>query len=171
MFLFSLVWIFYVRYGLIWISTTLVFVLASLGNCATYLMDKHTDKTSSWSFNVGYVNSAACVVYGYAAVVPLAFYFLLQYMGSYADLVRFWCMWGYSLFIFVLASVSTFLLLFCPSHFVFHPFLSYWNLLDVWDTKGKKIRDWEGTNLFIQICCFLWNFEFCCAFNFLAKIW
>ncbi|XP_015876598.1 uncharacterized protein LOC107413217 isoform X2 [Ziziphus jujuba] len=91
-------------YGLIWISTTLVFVLASLGNCATYLMEKHTDKTSSWSFNVGYINTAACAVYGYAAVVPLAFYFLLQYMGSYADLVRFWCMWGYSLFIFVLAS-------------------------------------------------------------------
>ncbi|KAF3433641.1 hypothetical protein FNV43_RR24744 [Rhamnella rubrinervis] len=91
-------------YGLIWISTTLVFVLASLGNCATYLMQKHTDKSSPWSFNVGYVNLAACSVYGYTAVVPLAFYFLLQYMGANASLVRFWCMWGYSLFIFVPAS-------------------------------------------------------------------
>lgn len=97
------------RYGLIWISTTLVFVLASLGNCATYLMQKHTDKSSSWSYNVGYMNLAACSVYGYAAVVPLAFYFLLQYMGANASLVRFWCMWGYSLFIFILASVSTYL--------------------------------------------------------------
>ncbi|PON37368.1 Yip1 domain containing protein [Parasponia andersonii] len=91
-------------YGLIWISTTLVFVLASLGNCATYLMQKHTNSGTSWSFNVNYVNVAAGSVYGYAAVVPLAFYFLLQYMGSNPSLVKFWCMWGYSLFIFVLAS-------------------------------------------------------------------
>ncbi|GLT69050.1 hypothetical protein SLA2020_412320 [Shorea laevis] len=91
-------------YGLIWISTTLVFVLASFGNCATYLMDKHSDSTTSWSFDVSYVNMAAMSVYGYAIVVPLAFYFLLQYLGSNASLVRFWCLWGYSLSVFVLAS-------------------------------------------------------------------
>ncbi|KAL5567597.1 hypothetical protein UlMin_025584 [Ulmus minor] len=91
-------------YGLIWISTTLVFVLAALGNCATYLMEKRTDSTTSWSFNVSYMNVAASSVYGYAAVVPLAFYLLLQYMGLRPNLVRFWCMWGYSLFIFVLVS-------------------------------------------------------------------
>lgn len=102
----------YFRYGLIWISTTLVFVLASLGNCATYLMQKHSDSSTSWSFNVNYVNLAAGSVYGYAAVVPLAFYFLLQYMGSNPSLVKFWCMWGYSLFVFVLASVSNCLLFF-----------------------------------------------------------
>ncbi|XP_034205908.1 protein YIPF1 homolog isoform X2 [Prunus dulcis] len=38
-------------YGLIWISTTLVFVLAALGNCATYLMEKHSDSSTSWAFN------------------------------------------------------------------------------------------------------------------------
>lgn len=103
-------------YGLIWISTTLVFVLASLGNCATYLMQKHTDKGTSWSFNVSYMNVAAGVIYGYAAVVPLAFYFLLQYLGSGSNpsLVQFWCMWGYSLFIFVPASF----LLLIPVEFV-----------------------------------------------------
>lgn len=91
-------------YGLIWISTTLVFVLAALGNCATYLMEKHSDSSTSWAFNVSYMNLAAFSVYGYAILVPLAFYFLLHYLGSNASLVRFWCMWGYSLFIFVLAS-------------------------------------------------------------------
>ncbi|XP_039013951.1 protein YIPF1 homolog [Hibiscus syriacus] len=88
-------------YGLIWITTTLVFALASFGNCATYLMQKHTDGTTSWSFDVGYINAAASGIYGYAVVVPVAFYFLLQYLGSNASLVRFWCMWGYSLSIFV----------------------------------------------------------------------
>ncbi|XP_043696531.1 protein YIPF1 homolog [Telopea speciosissima] len=92
-------------YGLIWISTTLVIVLASLGNCATYLMRKRNDSSTSWSFDVNFLNLAACAVYGYAFLVPLAFYFLIQHLGSSASLVRFWCMWGYSLFIFILSSI------------------------------------------------------------------
>ncbi|KAF8402981.1 hypothetical protein HHK36_011074 [Tetracentron sinense] len=91
-------------YGLIWISTTLVFVIASLGNCATYMMRKRNDHSTSWSFDVSYVNLAACAVYGYALVVPVAFYFLLQYLGSNTSLVRLWCMWGYSLFVFIISS-------------------------------------------------------------------
>ncbi|KAF7147617.1 hypothetical protein RHSIM_Rhsim03G0136700 [Rhododendron simsii] len=91
-------------YGLIWTATTLVFVIASLGNCATYLMDLRSDTSTSWSFDVSYVDVAACLIYGYVIVVPLGFYFLLQYLGSNPRLVCFWCMWGYSLFIFVLSS-------------------------------------------------------------------
>ncbi|KAJ4977674.1 hypothetical protein NE237_008454 [Protea cynaroides] len=92
-------------YGLLWISTTLVFVIALLGNFATYLMRKQNDTSTSWSFEVNYVNLAACAVYGYALLVPLAFYFLLRYLGSNASLVQLWCMWGYSLFIFILSSI------------------------------------------------------------------
>ncbi|KAL3521141.1 hypothetical protein ACH5RR_019290 [Cinchona calisaya] len=91
-------------YGLIWISTTLIFVIASLGNCATYLMHRSNDSTISWTFDVSYVNVATCAIYGYALLVPLGFYFLLQYMGANASLIRFWCLWGYSLFIFILSS-------------------------------------------------------------------
>ncbi|KAL6977402.1 hypothetical protein U1Q18_026200 [Sarracenia purpurea var. burkii] len=94
-------------YGLIWVSTTLVFIIASLGNVSTYLMNKRSDSSTSWSFDVSYVSLAACSIYGYAVVVPLAFYFLLQYLGSNASLICLWCLWGYSLFFFV---VSSFLL-------------------------------------------------------------
>ncbi|XP_074324526.1 uncharacterized protein LOC141661417 [Apium graveolens] len=101
-------------YGLVWISTTLVFLIASLGNCATYLMLKTSDINNSWSFDVNYVNMAAVYVYGYALVVPLVFYFLLRYLGSNVSLVRFWCMWGYSLFVFIPSS----LLLVIPVEFI-----------------------------------------------------
>ncbi|CAI0443346.1 unnamed protein product [Linum tenue] len=94
-------------YGLVWIATTLVFLLSALGNCATYLILKHADSSASWSFDVGYVNAAAVSIYGYAIIVPLGFYFLLRYLELSASLIRFWCMWGYSLFIFVPCSVST----------------------------------------------------------------
>lgn len=91
-------------YGLVWISTTLVFVISSIGNCATYLMHKRSDSSSSWNFDVNYLNVAACSVYGYALLVPLGFYLLLRYMGISASLIRFWCLWGYSLFVLVLSS-------------------------------------------------------------------
>ncbi|XP_073009032.1 uncharacterized protein [Typha latifolia] len=92
-------------YGLVWISTTLIFVLSAFGNSATYLMQKRSDPNYSWNFDVNYVNWAACVIYGYAIAVPAIFYFLLQYFGSPASLVRLWCMWGYSLFIFIPSSL------------------------------------------------------------------
>lgn len=91
-------------YGIIWISTSLVFVIAALGNCATYLIHKRGDSSTLWSFDVSYLNVAACAVYGYALLAPAAFYFLLQYIGLSASLVSFWCMWGYSLFIFIPSS-------------------------------------------------------------------
>jgi hypothetical protein len=101
-------------YGLVWICTTLVFLIASFGNCATYLMKKRNDSATSWNFDVNYVNLAAGSLYGYAVIVPLGFYFLLQYLGSNAKLVHFWCMWGYSLFIFVPCSF----LLLIPVEFI-----------------------------------------------------
>ncbi|KAL6841351.1 hypothetical protein ACP4OV_028869 [Aristida adscensionis] len=91
-------------YGPLWITTTLIFMLATFGNFATYLMQKKTD-LNIWNFDVGYFNWAATVMYGYAIIVPAAFFFLFQYFGSRPSLVRFWCMWGYSLFIFIPASI------------------------------------------------------------------
>ncbi|RWV87327.1 hypothetical protein GW17_00050689, partial [Ensete ventricosum] len=93
-------------YGPVWISATLVFMLAALGNYGTYLIQKRSEQNGDWEFDVSYVDWAACVVFGYAVAVPAAFYFLLQYFGLNANLVRLWCMWGYSLFVFVPASVT-----------------------------------------------------------------
>ncbi|KAG6418579.1 hypothetical protein SASPL_120783 [Salvia splendens] len=86
---------------LVWISTTLVFVIASLGNCATYLMNSKGSPNITWTFDVNYVNVAAGSIYGYALIVPLGYY-----LGAIVSLVRFWFLWGYSLFIFILTSVS-----------------------------------------------------------------
>lgn len=94
------------RYGPVWISTTLVFMLAALGNFATYTIQKRSDPSMSWNFDVGFVNWAALVIYGYVIVVPAALFFLLQYFGINSSLIRLWCIWGYSLFIFIPASVS-----------------------------------------------------------------
>ncbi|WOL14977.1 hypothetical protein Cni_G23758 [Canna indica] len=88
-------------YGPVWISATLIFMLAALGNVGTYLKQKGVDPSTTWIFDVSYINWAACIIFGYALAVPAAFYFLLHYFGHSASLIRLWCMWGYSLFVFL----------------------------------------------------------------------
>ncbi|KAF6161135.1 hypothetical protein GIB67_007776 [Kingdonia uniflora] len=151
-------------YGLIWISTTLVFVIAALGNCATYLMDRHTDKKTTWSFDVNYVNVAAVAVYGYALLVPTAFSFMLQYLGSNSSLVRFWCMWGYSLFIFILSSF----LLVIPVEFL------RWLIILIAGSASScfvalNMRSYiEGTDLtMVAVASFILQF----ALSLFIKIW
>ncbi|KAK8547540.1 hypothetical protein V6N12_031677 [Hibiscus sabdariffa] len=69
-------------YGHIWLTTTLLFMLPSFGNSVTYLMQKHTNITTSWSFDLGYLSVAVSGIHGYVIVMSLAFYFLLQYQDS-----------------------------------------------------------------------------------------
>ena len=73
----------------------LIFVIAALGSCATYLTKKRSNSSTTRSFDVGCLNLPFCSIYGYALLVAAAFYFLLQYLGSNASLVRCWCLWGY----------------------------------------------------------------------------
>lgn len=89
-------------YGPFWICTTLIFVAAALGNFASYL--SHKLKHEAWKYDINKVTWSAGMFYGYEFVVPLAFYFLLNYFGVTSGLVQLWCLYGYSLFIFIPAS-------------------------------------------------------------------
>ena len=91
------------RYGPFWICTTLVFVAAALGNYADYLSNN-----ASWQFNISKVNWAAGIFYGYTCILPLILYFFFNYIGASVGVVRLWCLYGYSLFAFIPASVSFF---------------------------------------------------------------
>lgn len=87
-------------YGPFWICTTLIFVAAALGNYATYLSTHE-----SWNLDISKVNWAAGLFYGYTCVLPLAIYFLLKYLNLSMGIVQLWCLYGYSLFVFIPASV------------------------------------------------------------------
>lgn len=98
-------------YGPLWISTTLVFAVAALGNYASYLQSEHK---TDWYYDINYISWAACFIYGYLCLVPLGFYFLLRYWGISTPLVQLWCLYGYSLFTFIPASI----LLIFPTEFL-----------------------------------------------------
>ncbi|KAK8299469.1 hypothetical protein E1A91_D05G327200v1 [Gossypium mustelinum] len=59
-------------YGLIWITTTLVFMLASFGNWATYLMQKHSDGS-----NASLVRFWCMWGYSFSIFIPTALLLLI----------------------------------------------------------------------------------------------
>lgn len=105
------------RYGPFWICTTLIFVAASIGTFVTYLAHKLKDK--EWNYDINLVTWSAGLFYGYVTVVPLCLYVILKYFSAPASLVQLFCLYGYSLFVFIPAMVS-----FCtsisPSYFNFN---------------------------------------------------
>lgn len=86
-------------YGPFWICTTLIFVAASIGTFITYLAHKFQNK--DWDYDINLVTWSAGLFYGYVTIVPLGLYIILKYFSAPLGLVQLWCLYGYSLFIFI----------------------------------------------------------------------
>ena len=95
------------RYGPFWTCTTLIFVAASIATFVTYLSHKWHKK--EWTYDINLVTWSAGLFYGYVTFVPLGLYVILKYFSAPAGLVQLWCLYGYSLFIFIPASVCNIL--------------------------------------------------------------
>ncbi|CAI9102240.1 OLC1v1000479C1 [Oldenlandia corymbosa var. corymbosa] len=86
-------------YGPFWICTTLIFVAASIGTFVTYLSHKLQNK--EWNYDINLVTWSAGLFYGYVTIVPICLYVILKYFSAPAGLVQLFCLYGYSLFIFI----------------------------------------------------------------------
>jgi protein YIPF1/2 len=95
--------LFVIRYGPFWICTTLIFVAAAIGAFMTYLEHKWHKK--DWSYDINLVTWSFGLFYGYVLLVPLGLYLILKYFSAPSGLVQLWCLYGYSLFIFIPATV------------------------------------------------------------------
>ncbi|KAL4202466.1 hypothetical protein AMTRI_Chr02g263780 [Amborella trichopoda] len=89
-------------YGPFWICTSLIFVAASIGTFITYLAHKLNKK--EWNYDINLVTWSAGLFYGYVTIVPLLLYVILKYFSAPSGLVQLWCLYGYSLFVFIPAS-------------------------------------------------------------------
>lgn len=92
------------RYGPFWICTTLIFVAASIGTFVTYIA--HKLKKKEWNYDINLVTWSAGMFYGYVTIVPLVLYIILKYFSAPSGLVQLFCLYGYSLFVFIPALVS-----------------------------------------------------------------
>ncbi|GBG67882.1 hypothetical protein CBR_g1001 [Chara braunii] len=84
-------------YGPFWICTTLIFLSSALGNIANYL----SSEEKTWHLDISNVSRSTGIFYGYVGVVPLVLFAVLKYFGMSSGLVQLWCMYGYSLFIYI----------------------------------------------------------------------
>ncbi|XP_060531175.1 protein YIPF1 isoform X2 [Cylas formicarius] len=101
-------------YGPFWISVTLIFTLAISGNVVSYL--HHRGPNFHWKYNFHLVSYAATTICLYVTVIPSTLWGLLKYTTEVVDIeglgdtvtpgmLELICIYGYSLFIFVPASV------------------------------------------------------------------
>ncbi|OVA07926.1 Yip1 domain [Macleaya cordata] len=86
-------------YGPFWICTTLIFVAAAIGTFVTYVAHKLQKK--EWDYDINMVTWSAGLFYGYSIIVPLVLYILLKYFSAPSGLIQLWCLYGYSLFVFI----------------------------------------------------------------------
>ncbi|KAM7469311.1 hypothetical protein LguiA_007494 [Lonicera macranthoides] len=86
-------------YGPFWICTTLIFVAAAIGTFVTYVAHKLQNK--EWAYDINLVTWSAGLFYGYVTVIPLCLYIVLKYLSAPSGLVQLFCLYGYSLFVFI----------------------------------------------------------------------
>ncbi|KAL4458629.1 hypothetical protein ABPG75_013494 [Micractinium tetrahymenae] len=92
-------------YGPFWVASTLIFVTAAAGNCASYIdwtMHKPEGSTSAgWYYDVDKVGGSFGLFYGYVGVVGLILYFVLRWFKAGVSLASVWCVYGYALAAFI----------------------------------------------------------------------
>lgn len=71
-------------YGPLWIHTTLIFLLGTVGNISNYIYSKFSDdeEWDKYFFELELVRYAFVLVYAYAAGVPVLLYFALKFLGA-----------------------------------------------------------------------------------------
>jgi sensor histidine kinase YesM len=89
-------------YGPSWICTTLILVVATLGKFVGYITHKKHHKHLNYDINQ--VTWLAGLFYGCVPGIPLAVHFVLNYFSVLSDLVNLWCLYGYSIFVYITAS-------------------------------------------------------------------
>lgn len=99
-------------YGPFWIATTLIFVSAVAGNCASYLSyaAHHSAKATAasdlvWYYDINKVSYSAILYYGYIGVVGSAAWGVLKFFSAAVALPQVWCIYGYALSIYIPTSV------------------------------------------------------------------
>lgn len=93
-------------YGTFWISTTLIFLLGATGNFATYVSYLMEDREDEWEYDFTKVTFGAVLIYCYISIIPILFWSAFKYLESPVGMLDTYCLFGYSLFPYVPASLA-----------------------------------------------------------------
>lgn len=92
-------------YGPFWISMTLTFSTAVMGNIANYLQTP-ANEVYHWRYDFHTVTFAATAIFSYAWIIPLILWAILRWNGDpKIGIIELICIYGYSLAIYVPVSI------------------------------------------------------------------
>ncbi|RLN79094.1 hypothetical protein BBJ28_00022233 [Nothophytophthora sp. Chile5] len=90
-------------YGPFWLSTTLIFCLASCSNMASFL--DYTGDTSEWSYDFSRLASAYTLVEIFLLGLPVLIWLVGKYFQVPMTLLFLVCLYGYSMLMFIPAAI------------------------------------------------------------------
>ncbi len=79
--------------------------MAAVGNVTAYFSSVKQGEADKWHYDINKLSSAAGAIYGYLAVIPILLFAALRYYKVEARLFDIFCIYGYSLAIYVPVSV------------------------------------------------------------------
>lgn len=92
-------------YGPFWIATSLLFSIAVSSHISRWLSSWMSGL--NWEYNFESVVTSASIVYGFAIAVPLVVYIILGQYGARFKYITALCLYGYSLFVYIPATVRS----------------------------------------------------------------
>ena len=94
-------------YGPVWITTTLWMVLAIVGNIMSAISysRQHQGTTSGWTYDFSQASVACITIYVYCFGMGALLWGLMKWKELPVGLVDTVCLYGYSMFIFLLAAI------------------------------------------------------------------
>ena len=99
-------------YGPFWIATTLIFSVAVTSHITSWISSWMNNK--NWEYDFQSIVTASSVVYGFAIGAPFLYYLLFRHLESNVKLITAVCLYGYTSFVFIPATMLCLL----PSHLI-----------------------------------------------------
>lgn len=87
-------------YGPLWITTTLIFMMAACANFADYLYN-----TDGWKYDFVKLTVGTGIIYGFTFGIPFLFWLYFKWVDFNISLIEILCIYGYSLFIYIPVSI------------------------------------------------------------------
>jgi len=91
-------------YGPFWITTTLAFLMAAMGNFASYI-NTAEENAGQWSGDITRISEAATFLYSESCLVPILLYIVLRTYNEKTGIVELVSLYGYSLAPFIVACI------------------------------------------------------------------
>jgi len=91
-------------YGPFWITTTLAFLMAAMGNFASYI-NTAEDNAGQWSGDITRISEACTFLYTESCLVPILLYIVLRTYSEKTGIVELISLYGYSLTPFIVTCI------------------------------------------------------------------